>query len=207
MMRVLGKSTSINVRKVLWLCSELSLTYELEEWGNGEKDLNQDEFLALNPNALVPVIIDNDFVLWESNTICRYLASSVKRWDLLPQEPKARALVEKWMDWQATELNNSWRYSFLSLVRKDPNYSNKDMINASTQAWNKNMTLLNDQLNYTGKFIVGSNFTLADVVLGLSTHRWLSTPMDRPNLSAVQLYYQRLCQREGFVQHGNNGIP
>ena len=207
MLRILGKSNSINVRKILWLCSELSLDYELEEWGREESDLNKPEFLELNPNGLVPVIVDNDFVLWESNSIRRYLASSEKRLDLLPQEPKTKASVEKWMDWQATELNNSWRYSFMSLVRKDSAYSDLTMINSSAKAWNKNMELLNSQLNKSGKFVVGVDFTLADIVLGLATHRWLSTPIERPNLPAVQAYYQQLCQRDGFIQHGCNGIP
>ncbi len=207
MLRVLGKSTSINVRKVLWLCAELPLAYKLEEWGVEKNDLNKTEFLILNPNALVPVIIDQDFTLWESNTICRYLASSEKRWDLLPQEPKAKARVEKWMDWQATELNTSWRYSFMSLVRKDPAYSDAVLVNTSVQAWNKNMTLLDHQLSESGKFILGADFTLADIVLGLATHRWLSTPMERPELPAIQAYYEQLCQREGFIQHGCNGIP
>ena len=207
MLRILGKSNSINVRKILWLCSELSLDYELEEWGREESDLNKPEFLELNPNGLVPVIVDNDFVLWESNSICRYLASSEKRLDLLPQEPKTKASVEKWMDWQATELNNSWRYSFMSLVRKDSAYSDLTMINSSAKAWNKNMELLNSQLNKSGMFVVGVDFTLADIVLGLATHRWLSTPIERPNLPTVQAYYQRLCQRDGFIQHGCNGIP
>ena len=207
MLRILGKSNSINVRKILWLCSELSLDYELEEWGREESDLNKPEFLELNPNGLVPVIVDNDFVLWESNSICRYLASSEKRLDLLPQEPRTKASVEKWMDWQATELNNSWRYSFMSLVRKDSAYSDLTMINSSAKAWNKNMELLNSQLNKSGKFVVGVDFTLADIVLGLATHRWLSTPIERPNLPTVQAYYQRLCQRDGFIQHGCNGIP
>lgn len=207
MLRVLGKSTSINVRKVLWLCSELSLVYKLEEWGVGELDLNKAEFLELNPNALVPVIVDKDFVLWESNAICRYLACSEERWNLLPQEPKAKASVEKWMDWQATELNNSWRYAFMSLVRRDPAYSDASMVDASVEAWNKNMVLLDHQLEKSGKFVVGIDFTLADIVLGLATHRWLSTPINRPELPSVQAYYQQLCQREGFVQHGCNGVP
>lgn len=207
MMRVLGKATSINVRKVLWLCSELSLVYKLEEWGAKTKDLYQKEFLALNPNALVPVIVDGDFVLWESNTICRYLASEAHRLDLLPQEPKPRAEVEKWMDWQATELNNSWRYAFLSLVRKQSNYSNRAMLEKSIHAWNSNMNLLNEQLKLTGSFVTGDSFTLADIVLGLATHRWLSTPIEKPDLPEVQSYYERLCLREGFRLHGNNGIP
>ncbi len=207
MLKILGKSTSINVRKVLWTCSELSLAYELEEWGEQESELQKDEFLSLNPNALVPVIVDQDFVLWESNSICRYLATSMERWDLLPRAPRPKAHVEQWMDWQATELNNSWRYAFMSLVRRNPVYSDPAAVDTSMRNWNHNMTILEAHLHSSGDFVLGSNFTLADIVIGLSTHRWMSTPMDRPYLPGVSAYYQRLCQREGFIQHGCNGIP
>ena len=111
------------MRKVLWLCTELGLPYEQELWGSGFKATQAPEFLALNPNALVPVIRDGDFVLWESNTICRYLAGKHGRTDLLPAEPAARARVEQWMDWMATELNTSWRHAFMGLVRKSPAFA------------------------------------------------------------------------------------
>ena len=111
MLHVLGRPNSINVRKVLWLCAELELTHQHEPWGVADMPLRSADFLALNPNALVPVIRDGDFVLWESNSICRYLANQQPRGTLLPHEPRARAQVEQWMDWQATELNTAWRYS------------------------------------------------------------------------------------------------
>ncbi|MBB5882467.1 glutathione S-transferase [Xanthomonas arboricola] len=117
MLDIYGKPTSINVRKVLWLCEELALDYTLHAYGSGFASVDTEAFRALNPNALVPVIRDGDLVLWESNTICRYLAARAGRADLLPTVPAARALVEQWMDWQATELNNAWRYAFMASVR------------------------------------------------------------------------------------------
>ena len=93
MLRVLGKASSINVRKVLWTCQELGLTLEREDWGSGFRSTQEPAFLALNPNGLVPVLIDGERVLWESNTICRYLVGREGRRDLLPQEPGARAAV------------------------------------------------------------------------------------------------------------------
>ena len=84
MLQVLGKSTSINVRKVLWLCDEIGLPHEQQQWGSGHRDTHLPEFTALNPNALVPVIRDGEFVLWESNAILRYLAARQARTDLLP---------------------------------------------------------------------------------------------------------------------------
>lgn len=207
MLRILGKATSINVRKVLWTCAELGEPYELEEWGSGFKETDTAAFLALNPNALVPVIVDDGFVLWESNSICRYLASSRSRADLLPASSAARARVEQWMDWQATELNTAWRSAFMSLVRKSPEYSEPSAVAASVRSWNRMMSLLERQLEQAGPFVVGPDFTLADVVIGLSTHRWFSTPMARPELPHVTRYYDRLSERPGFLLHGRNGIP
>lgn len=206
-MKLLGKRTSINVRKVLWLCDELGLQPALEAWGSGHRDPQQPEFLALNPNGLVPVWQDEHGTLWESNTICRYLAARAGREDLLPAEPAARARVEQWMDWQATELNSAWRGAFMGLVRKSPAHADPAAIAASVAQWNRLMTLFDAQLQRSGGFAAGPMFTLADIVLGLSTHRWLSTPMDRPALPAVADYYQRLNTRAGFRAHGNNGAP
>ena len=111
MLKILGKTTSINVRKVLWTCEEVGLDYLQEDYGSGFASTETDAFRALNPNAMVPVLIDNDFVLWESNAICRYLARKAGRDDLLPTDPQACANVERWMDWQASEFNNAWRSS------------------------------------------------------------------------------------------------
>jgi glutathione S-transferase len=206
-LQLLGKATSINVRKVLWTCSELGLAVQREDWGSGFRDTQVPQFLALNPNGLVPVLVDGDVVLWESNTICRYLAGREQRADLLPTAPAARARVEQWMDWQATELNSAWRYAFMSLVRLSPQHQDALALQTSVAEWNRLMALLDRQLESSDAFVTGAAFTLADIVLGLSAHRWRMTPMDRPSLPAVDTWLARLNEREGFRLHGNNGTP
>lgn len=205
MLRILGKPSSINVRKVLWLCTEIDLPFENELWGSGHRPTETPEFIALNPNAMVPVLVDGDFALWESNTICRYLARREGRSDLLPDDPKERARVEQWMDWQATELNNAWRYAFMALVRKSPAHVDPQAITQSVANWNRHMRILEAQLDRTGAYAAGSTFSLADIVLGLSSYRWSMTPMDRPHLPAVNAYLGRLSERPAFLVHGRNG--
>ena len=207
MLKVLGKPTSINVRKVLWVCDELGLPYALEPWGSGWRDPVTPEFIALNPNAQVPVLCDGDFVLWESNTICRYLATRAGRHDLLPEEPRARALVEQWMDWQATDLNSAWRYAFMARVRQHPDFADAQAEARSLAQWNRLMSLLDGHLAKTA-FVAGEHFTLADVVLALSINRWRLTPIEaRPALAAVERYYAALRERPGFCKHCDNGTP
>jgi glutathione S-transferase len=207
MLKILGKASSINVRKVLWLCAELELPYLLEEWGSGFRSTGDAAFLALNPNALVPVIIDADVVLWESNTICRYLAARHPRSDLLPSAPAERAGVEQWMDWQATELNNAWRYAFMALVRKSPAHTDPAAIRSSAESWNRHLGIIEQQLARTGAYMTGETFTLADIVIGLSLNRWFMTPLARPQFPAVDAYWARLGERPGFLRHGHNGTP
>ncbi|EMW1013733.1 glutathione S-transferase [Serratia marcescens] len=207
MLRVLGKASSINVRKVLWTCQELGLPLAREDWGSGFRSTQEPAFLVLNPNGLVPVLIDGERVLWESNTICRYLAGREGRRDLLPQEPGARAAVEMWMDWQATDLNGAWRYVFMSRVRGHADYQDAASLAAAEREWNRLMGLLDRHLAQHGPYVAGAAFTLADVVLGLSLNRWLMTPFERPDYAALAAYQQRLLQRPGYVQHGANGLP
>lgn len=166
MLEIYGKPSSINVRKVLWLCDELGLDYTLHAYGSGFASVQTPEFRALNPNALVPVIRDGALVLWESNTICRYLAARSQRHDLLPAAPAARALVEQWMDWQATELNTAWRYAFMATVRGSAAHTDAQAIAASVEQWNRHMAILDAQLQRGGPFVLGAGFTLADIVLG-----------------------------------------
>jgi len=207
MLHVLGKASSINVRKVLWTCAELGLSFERENWGNGFRPTDSPEFLALNPNAMVPVLVDGDYVLWESNTICRYLAARYGAGRLLPVEAAHRARVEQWMDWQATELNNAWRYAFMALVRASSDHRDATQVATSVAQWNRHMGMLDRQLECTGAFVAGADFSLADVVLGLSVNRWLMTPIKRPALRAVESYMARLRDRPAYLEFCSNGIP
>jgi glutathione S-transferase len=206
-LKILGKSSSINVRKVLWTCAEIGLDFDLTEFGSGTPNsVTTPEFLILNPNAMVPVIQYGGQVLWESNTICRYLAARHQRADLLPQDPMARAQVEKWMDWQATELNNAWRYAFMALVRHSPAHRDTAAIEHSVREWNRHMSIADLQLQRTGAYLVGDQFTLADIVLGLSLNRWRASPIAHANLPALQTYFDLLSKRSGYTQYGANGI-
>jgi glutathione S-transferase len=207
MLKILGKATSINVRKVLWTCAELGIGFEREDWGAGFQSTSQERLLALNPNAMVPVIVDGDFVLWESNTICRYLCAKYDQTALLPTELQARAIVEQWMDWQATELNNSWRYAFMALVRRSPAHCDPNQIQASIESWNRHIGILEQRLMTTACFVNGDKFSLADVVLGLSVNRWMLAPIARPHYPAIAEYYERLSERPGFREFGRNGEP
>lgn len=204
-LKILGKASSINVRKVLWCCDELHLPFQREDWGSGFQTTETPQFRALNPNALVPVIDDDGFVLWESNSIVRYLANRYGNDEFYPHQPQARAGVDQWMDWQASDLNNAWRYAFMSLVRQSPAHQDAQLLAASVAGWNRHIAILEQQLQATGAYVAGAHFTLADIPIGLSLNRWLATPLQHPDSPSVMAYFKLLQQRPGFVKHGSNG--
>ena len=205
MTTLFGRSTSINVRKVQWTFDELGLAYD--HVPSAGPDLHTPEFLAMSPSALIPVLLDGELVLTESNAICRYLAAREGRDDLLPSEPAARAIVEQWMDWQATELNTSWRYAFLSLMRKSPAHQDPAALAASIASWNRHMTIVDGRLAATGAWLAGPTFTLADIVVGVAAHRWKMTPIERDVLPAVDAWMTRLAQRAPFAVHCADTVP
>lgn len=207
MLRILGKASSINVRKVLWACAEIEIPFEREDWGAGFKSTRTPKFISLNPNATVPVILDDDFVLWESNSIIRYLASRYNGGHFYPVQPRARARVDQWIDWQASDLNRSWTYAFMSLVRHSPDHQDSRALAAAYSLWSRHMEILNRQLESTGAYISEDGFSLADIPIGLSVNRWFETPLDHPDFPAVSAYYERLSRRPGYLLHGRNGTP
>lgn len=211
MLQILGKTSSINVRKVLWTCAELRLAFEQEDWGAGFRPLDTPEFISLNPNAMVPVIRDGDFVLWESNSIIRYLASRYQPGEgadtLYPHDVYARARCDQWLDWQASELNRAWSYAFLALVRRSPAHQDAAQIAQSCANWNRQMSLVERQLAKTGAYIAGPHFSLADIAIALSVNRWLDTPLEHADLPSVGAYMARLAAREGYREYCRNGTP
>lgn len=207
-MRILGRPSSINVRKVLWTADELGLTYQHEpQWATPEAPSSAPAFRELNPNGLVPVIENDGLILWESNTICRYLATRYGPTSLLPQDPAVRASVEMWMDWQIAELNPAWRFPVMAYLRNSEAHRDPDAIAAGWRDWNGKMAILENQLARTGTYAAGAEFSLADVVLGLSTHRWRAIPLERPSMPAIEAWMTRLARRPAFARHASAQTP
>ena len=195
MLRILGRVTSINARKVLWAADEMGLHYEHEIWGRPQRDPKVPEFLAMNPNGLVPVIIDDGFVLWESNAILRYLAEKTGS-DLLPSDARERALVDQWLSWMVSDLNPSWAYIVPAKLRNDPPNPDPDRLAEAATKWTRTMGILEGHLGKAGAYMANGRFSLADIVIALAVHRWMSVTFDgKPELPAVAAYYAKMQSR------------
>lgn len=205
-LEILGRVTSINVRKVMWTCDLIGIGYALEVWGMPNRDPKVPEFLKLNPNAQVPVIIDGGFVLWESNAIMRYLSES-RRSGLWPVAVRERALVDQWLTWQVAELNAQWGYAVYALMRKHPAFTDETRIADSIRNWTARMRILEAQLQAGGGFAANGRLSIADIGLAVSSHRWFSTPFDRPELPAVSEHYERLKATPEGQKYLGEGTP
>lgn len=192
MVRVLGRVTSINVRKLLWALDELGEAYEREDWGLPLRDPNVPDFLALNPNGMVPVLIEDDgTALWESNGVLVYLEQTRGR--LLPTGRRGLGLALQWLGWQATDLNFAWK-GVQGLQRAGAGPDDPTLIEA-IRGWRAKMAILEAELGKGAPFSAGAEFSIADIALGLSCHRWFRSPIARPDLPAVTAYYERMRSR------------
>lgn len=206
MITILGRRSSINVRKAMWTADELGVAYENEVWGKPERDPNTPEFLALNPNAQVPVLRDGVFVLWDSSAIMRYLIDKYGPGELVPKTVEMRAQAEQWFGWQATDLNGSWHPAVGALVRKVPGNYDPAAVQDSVARWTAKMCIFEAHLAETA-YAAGEAFSFADIPLGLSMHRWFGGDFDKPELPHVRAYYERVKQRPAAAQHFNSATP
>jgi glutathione S-transferase len=209
-LRILGRSNSFNVRKVLWVCDEIGIPFTREDYGRGFISTSTPEFLQLNLTGQVPVVIDGDRVMRESNTIVRYLAAKHGATDLYPDDPAGRQAIEEWMDWVAYDVTHALRGAFLGGQLGEAPYDHPWYIEQGQKELIHVMGLLNKHLAEHGPYVMGERFTIADIPVGLVVNRWfnLTHPgLKRPDYPAVAAYYELMTERPAFRKHGRNGLP
>lgn len=201
MLTVYGRTNSVNVQKVLWCLAELDVPYERIDAGLAYGKNTEPWYLAQNPNGKVPLVVDGAFSLWESNTIVRYLAAKHGFGALYPAAPEARALAERWMDWQLSTLIRPVSIVFQNLLRKPPAERDSAAVERSTREANAAVVLLDAHLARV-PYVGGSDFTMGDIPVGALVHRWLEIPgIERPPLPAAEAWRARLAERPGFRAH------
>lgn len=200
MLKLWGRSNSINVQKVLWTLGELGLDFERIDAGGTFGVNDTEDFARLNPNRLVPVLEDDGFVLWESNVVVRYLAARCGDDSFCPSDIKARSDVERWMDWQVSTLWPPLRPLFIGLVRTPPSDRDPEALRPAQADVAKAFATLNDHLA-TRDFVGGNRFTMGDIPVGVTAYRWFALDIERPSLPHVERWYERLVARPTFAEH------
>ncbi len=196
-----GRPNSVNVQKVLWCLCELDLAYERIDAGMAFGKNREPEYLAMNPNGRVPTLVEGDFVLWESNSIMRYLVRAYRpQSSLYPQAPKVRAGVDRWLDWTLSTLQPVDRPVFWALVRTPPEQRDMAAIQRDADAEAEQWRIIDAQLS-TRRFIEGDDFTLADIALGAYARRWFGVEgISKPRFVNLERWFAQFGSRPGFVQ-------
>ena len=198
MLKIYGRKTSSNVQKVLWCCAEINLPFERLDYGGEFANNQTPEYLALNPNGLVPTIDDDGFILWESNSCVRYLAARYGNGKLWPHDAQRAASASRWMDWQLSTLAGPTGVLFRALLRNEsvPAAQVDAAIKRGGEVW----AIVDRQLAQH-PYLAGDDLTVGDIALGNAIHRWYKFDIPRPPLAALRAWYERLLARPAYATH------
>jgi glutathione S-transferase len=200
-LKIWGRANSVNVQKVLWCLRELDLPYERIDAGMAFGRNRDADYLAMNPNGRVPTLVDGDYVLWESNSVMRYLALAyAPQSPIYPQSPKLRAGVDRWLDWTLSTLQPVDRPVFWALVRTPVEQRDMVAIQKDADAEAAQWTIVDSYLA-TRRFIEGDEFTLADIAVGAYARRWFGVEgVSKPKLVHLERWFAQFASRPGFAQ-------
>jgi glutathione S-transferase len=199
-MKIWGRANSINVMKVLWCADECGLAYDRVDVGMAFGGNDQKWYPDMNPNGVVPTVEDGGRVIYESNTIVRYLSAKYGAGSLWPNDPGVRSEADRWMDWQASTVNGPMRDAFWGLIRTAPEKRDMAAIQKSAVDAGKVWARLDEKL--AGKlYVAGQHFTMGDIPVGCFIHRWYALDIERPDLKNVKAWYERLKTRPAYAKH------
>ncbi|WEK11390.1 MAG: glutathione S-transferase [Candidatus Pseudomonas colombiensis] len=198
MLKIWGRKNSSNVRKALWCAEELGLAYEAVDAGGAFGVVNTPEYRALNPNGRIPLLEDDGFVLWESNTIVRYLAARhVANSHWYPADVQVRASAEKWMDWTTSTFAEPFRQVFWGVLRTPAKEQDWVKINAAKATCCELLSMVERTLSEQ-PYLSGAEIGVGDIPLGSFIYAWFEMPIERPSMPALEAWYGRLQERPAY---------
>jgi len=201
MLKIWGRNTSSNVQKAMWAVGEMGLAHERIDIGGPFGKNKEPAYLAMNPNGLVPTLEEEDgFLLWESNSVIRYLAAKHRADILEPTDLKVRALASQWMDWQLTVLGPAITPVFWGLVRTPPEKRDMAAIEAAKVKTTEAAKILDARLGKTN-FDAGSTFSYGDIPVGVMIYRYMKLVPERPKLANLERWYAAIAERKAFRDH------
>jgi glutathione S-transferase len=194
-----GRKTSVNVQKAVWVLEELRVPYAQIELGLNFGGVDTPEYLAMNPNGLVPTLKDGELILWESHAIVRYLSATYGAGNLWPESPKARAAADQWTDWTAMRFQPAWNAVFVAAVRKKEEARDARVIAATLKAVEPCFAILDAQLRKT-PYLAGERLTYGDIAAGALLYRWYTMDIERTSRASVDAWYELLKARPAYAK-------
>ena len=196
MLRIWGRITSINVRKAVWTAQELGLEFERIDAGGAFGITKTPEYIAMNPNSVVPTLVDGEFTLWESNVVVRYLCAKHALGHLYPVDLQERFNAERWMDWHQTTVSPSGRDAFWQLIRIPEPERDMQKVAASISS----TVILLDRFEAhlsTTVYVAGSKLTMADIPMACEIHRWFGLNIPSKTRPYIEAWYAKMLARPG----------
>lgn len=196
-MHLFGRTTSVNVQKVLWTLEELGIAYERIDLGGAFGGLGAPDYEAMNPNRLVPTLVDGDLTLWESNAIVRYLANAYGQGAFAGATPVDVARADMWMEWFQNNCYAHFIALFYQTVRLPESERSAEARDRAAAALTKSYSLLNTHLE-NHAYVAGVNVSMGDFVIGAPLYRYFAMEFERADLPGLSAYYDRLCARKVY---------
>ena len=194
MLKLLGRKTSGNVQKVLFALEEIGADYDREDYGRLFENTNTSAYLSLNPTAKVPTLVDGDIVIWESNTILRYLADT-RNPDMTGATPGERTEVERWMDFILSAVNPGYLAGFKA-AKMEP--ADRPIgFDGQIADLHAQMQIINRHLEGRN-FLVLDKLTIADCAVGPILGRCLNFPYKRPSMPNLEHWFEGIAGRTAF---------
>jgi glutathione S-transferase len=200
MLKIFGRRNSSNVIPVMWAVGELGLPHERINIGGTFKGDNTENYLAMNPNGLIPVINDGGFILYESHAIVRYLCRNHSMGNLYPDGSQQLAMADQWMEWHKFHVMMNIMPVFLNLVRTTKENCDMDLVEQKSKIAGQQLQVLDKHLE-DRPYILGDAFSMADIPTGALLFKYFNLPIERPSLANVEAWYQRLCERPAYQTH------
>ncbi len=195
MLTVYGRKSSANVQKVRWICSEGNLEFKTEIVGGKYGGLTSPEFIRLNPNSTIPVLKDGDFILYESNSIIKYISD---KFDILRSDTQEKiALNNQWIDWSSSVFGlNCSHYTLHNILLPIDQRNTTLAIEAKKKIYSC-FKLLNKQLEKTN-YLLDNELSLADIPVGCWIHRCVVLGLEITEFKSLEKLYVNLKERSAF---------
>jgi glutathione S-transferase len=200
MLKIWGRSNSLNVQKAMWTVGELGVAHERLDVGGRFGGLDRPDYLRMNPNAKIPTIDDGGVIVWESNAVVRYLSARYGEGLLWDPDPAVRARADQWMDWMQTTLAPDFYELFWVSVRLPADRQKPAAIAEAARRLRAHYGVVERQLA-DKSFLLGERLSMADIVIGATLYRYYEMPIERPGLAGIHGWYHRLSARPAYRTH------
>jgi glutathione S-transferase len=200
MLKIWGRTTSSNVQKAMFAVGELGLAHERIDIGGPFGKNREPAYLAMNPNGLVPTLEEDGFLLWESNSIIRYLAAKFGAGTLEPTDLRTRALASKWMDWQLSVLGPAITPVFWGMIRTPAEKRDHKAIDEGKAKTTAAVKILDDQFAKT-QYAAGDAFSMGDIPIAIMCYRYRELVPERPPFPNFERWYAAIAARKAFKDH------